>query len=117
MKLTLAAALALVLGCTRGAPPAPAGTNMDSNDVTIHEGGQARLGGGFDVGASNFWEDGGQLTCALTFSSPYRTERVRQGQVLEHAGRRLEVVRIQSAGGGRGQVVVRELAPPGPGSP
>ena len=116
MKLALAAALALALNCARGAPP-PATTTMGSNDVTIVEGGQARLGGGLDLGASNFWEDGGQLTCALTLSSPYRTERVRQGQVLEHAGRRLEVVGIQRGGNGRGQVVVRELAPAAPGSP
>ena len=90
---------------------------MSSSDVTIQEGGQARLAGGLEVGASNFWEEGGQLTCALTFTAPYRTERVRQGQVLEQSGRRLEVVRIQSAGGGKGQVVVRELAPQAPGGP
>jgi hypothetical protein len=82
---------------------------MDPHELRILEGASASAGG-LVIGAGNFWDEGGQPTCGLSLSSPYRTERVRPGQVLEHAGRRIEVVRFDRDGG-KG-VVVLKVSPP-----
>jgi hypothetical protein len=46
------------------------------------------------VGAGNFWDG----ECALWISPAQNGERVKQGQVLERGGRRIEVVEISGEG-------------------
>ena len=78
---------------------------MSQTERSIIEGGSTTIGA-LHIGAGNFWEDGGQLGCQLSLSDPYQTERVKQGQVLEHAGRKIEVVRIEKSTNGKGVVTV-----------
>ena len=108
LRISIAAALLLGLSCAREA--APTGATMSQNERSIVEGGQVVFGD-LHVGAGNFWEDGGQLTCQLSLSGPFRNERVKPGQVLEQAGRKLEVVRIERDASGKGVVTVKVSAP------
>jgi len=102
--ISIAAALLLALSCAREA--APTGDTMSQNERSIVEGGQATFGD-LHVGAGNFWEEGGQLTCQLSLSGPYRTERVKPGQALDQAGRKIEVLRIEKGANGKGLVTVK----------
>lgn len=104
--ISIAAALLLGLSCAREAAPTPTGDTMSQNERSIVEGGQAMFGD-LHVGAGNFWEEGGQLTCQLSLSGPFRNERVKPGQVLDQAGRKIEVLRIEKGGNGKGVVTVK----------
>jgi hypothetical protein len=109
----IAAALMLALTCAREPPPTGAATTMDPNELRIREGTSTNAGG-LMIGAGNFWDEDGQPTCGLSLSSPYRTERVRAGQVLEHAGRRIAVLRLERDGG-KGVVVLEVRSSPDAG--
>jgi hypothetical protein len=78
--------------------------------TTVLEGTQARIGSNLTVGAGNFWEEGGQLTCALWIQPAGQGERVKKGQVLERDGQKIEVVDIRREGG-KG-VVDLKVTPP-----
>jgi hypothetical protein len=107
VKVALAVALAGALSCASMNGPTSSGA---PGEVRIQEGTQARIGDGVMIGAGNFWDEGGQPTCALWISPSQTGERVKKGQVLERDGRRIEVVEITSAGG-KGLVVLR-VSPP-----
>jgi hypothetical protein len=103
----IAAALLLAFSCAREAAPTPTGDTMEQqNERSIVEGGSTAFGD-LHIGAGNFWEDGGQLTCQLSLSGPFRNERVKPGQVLEQAGRKIEVLRIEKGGNGKGLVTLK----------
>jgi hypothetical protein len=105
---SIAASLLLALSCAREATPTSTGTGdtMSQNERSIVEGGQATFGD-LHIGTGNFWEEGGQLTCQLSLSGPFRNERVKPGQVLEQAGKKIEVLRIERGPNGKGQVTVK----------
>jgi len=83
---------------------------MSQNERSIVEGGSTTIED-LHIGAGNFWEEGGQLTCQLSLSSPFRNERVKPGQVLEQAGKKIEVVRVEKGGNGKGVVTLKVSAP------
>lgn len=112
MKLAAAAAVAmLAASCPRessreASPPAA----VSGQELRIEEGTQARLDADQMIGAGNFWEENGRLTCGLWFSSPQEATRVHAGQVLERGGRKYEVVDVSNKGG-KGVVVLRVTGP------
>lgn len=103
MRVALAVTLAGALSCASMNGPTSSGA---PGEVRIKEGTQARAAGGLMIGAGNFWDEGGQPTCALWISPSQTGERVRKGQVIERDGRRIEVVDVTSEGG-KGLVVVK----------
>jgi hypothetical protein len=102
--ISISAALLLGLGCAREA--APTGDTMSQNERSIVEGGSITAGD-LHIGAGNFWDEGGQLTCQLSLSGPFRNERVKPGQVIDHAGKKIEVLRVEHGANGKGQVTLR----------
>lgn len=102
------AAVVLAASCTREAAPSPA---MNDGELRIVEATNARVGPDLEIGTGNFWEESGRLTCGLWImdrkvgGAPEHL-RVHAGQVLERAGRRLEVVDV-TRDGGRGTVVLK----------
>jgi hypothetical protein len=122
VKLAAAAAVLLIASCPRGEgtpSAAPAAAASSAQELRVEEGTAARLDGDVQVGAGNFWEEGGQLTCGLwvtehasSAAPPAQQEpvRVRKGQVVERAGRKIEVVDVTRQGD-RGVVVLRVSKP------
>lgn len=108
MNAALAVTLAGALSCA--SMNGPSGSSAPG-EARIQEGTQAHLGSDLRIGAGNFWDEGGQLTCALWISPSQTGERVKKGQVLERNGRRIEVVDVAREGGGKGLVVLRVSAP------
>jgi len=103
VKVALAVALAGALSCASMNGPSSSGA---PGEVRLQTGTQANLGAGMMIGAGNFWDEGGQPTCALWISPSQTGERVRKGQVLERGGRRIEVLDVTAA------VVVLRVSPP-----
>lgn len=116
MKLaSAAAALLLVAACPREATSPSSGgtTTMTGQELRIQESTQARVDADLAIGAGNFMEEEGRLTCGLWFISSSAAQehvRVRAGEVLERAGRRIEVVEVARRDG-KGTVALRVSKP------
>jgi len=113
---TAAAALLLAAGCPRETTsPSSGGGVMNGQELRIEESTQARASADLLVGAGNFWEEEGRLTCGLWFhdgsgdGGPEHV-RVRAGQVLERAGLRIEVADVTRQGG-KGIAVLKVSRP------
>jgi hypothetical protein len=105
ISIAIAAAAVLALSCAREATPTGA-TMQQQDERSIVEGGATAFGD-LHIGAGNFWEEGGQLTCQLSLSNPFRNERVKQGQLLEQGDRKIEVLRVERGSNGKGLVTVK----------
>ncbi|HEY8210199.1 MAG TPA: hypothetical protein VIG99_22095 [Myxococcaceae bacterium] len=110
MKVALAVVLAGALSCVTMSGSSGSSSTGAPGETRIQDGTQAHLGAGLTIGAGNFWDEGGQLTCALWISGSPAGERVKKGQVLERGGRRIEVVDV-ARDGAKGVVVLRVSLP------